>query len=105
MLQPAPLFGIATIAICWIGLSYFLAVERSRELAAAIQDGTRLTQLIEENAIRLIKGIDRTLLLLRSAYEKNPEQFDLLTLVKDASAVSDDVTTEIAIIGPDGYLT
>ena len=103
MLQPATIFGLSTIAICWIGLSYFLAVERTRELAAAIQDGTRLTHLIEENSVRLIKGVDRTLLLLRSAYEKQPEQFDLQTLVKDASAISD-VTTEFALIGSDGYL-
>jgi diguanylate cyclase (GGDEF)-like protein len=102
--QPAPLFGFAVIAICWISLGYFLSVERDRTIAAALQDGTRLTQLLEENATRLIKVVDRTLLLLRSAYEKHPEQFDLQALVKDSSAVSD-VTTEIALISSNGYLT
>src|SRR4051794_28245574 len=103
LLAPAPVFGLAIIAICWTSLSYFIAVERNNTISAAVQDGTRLAHLMEENTVRLIKGIDRTLLLLRSTFETNPEQFDLKSLFKAVSAVND-VTTDVGLINPDGYL-
>jgi len=75
--QPAPLFGALTIAAFWIGLAYLLSVERSKAIDAAIQDGNRMVRLIDDHAAQLIGTMDRTLLLLRQAYEENPSQFNL----------------------------
>ena len=101
--QPAVVFGLAIIAVCWIGLAYQLSVERTRAADAAIERGGSLAQLFEDETGRLIKDADRTLLVLRQAYEADPEHFDLRDWAKRASLFSD-VTTQGGLIGPDGYL-
>jgi methyl-accepting chemotaxis protein len=101
--QPAVIFGLAIIAICWIGLTYQLSVERTKAIDAAIERGGSLAQLFEEATVQLIKDVDRTLLLLRQAYEEDPQRFDLRDWAKRASLLSD-VTTQGGLIGPDGYL-
>ncbi len=97
------MFGLAIIAICWIGLAYQLSVEHTRALDAAIERGGSLARLFEHATARLTKDADRALLLLRQAYEENPEQFALRDWAKRASVVSD-ATMRSALIGPDGYL-
>lgn len=101
--QPAPTLGLAIVTICWIGLAYQLSVERTRAIDTAIERGGSLARLFEDATIRLISGVDQTLLLLRLAYEANPEHFDLHDWAKRASLLSN-VTTEVTLIGPDGYL-
>jgi PAS domain-containing protein len=97
------MFGLAIIAICWIGLAYQLSVERTRTIDAAIVRGDSLVRLFEQATIRLLKGVDQTLLLLRQAYEQNPDHFDLRNWAKQAALFSD-ATTGGGLIGPDGYL-
>ena len=103
MLQPAPMFGMAIIAIFWFGLALLQSVERSKTLEDAIQRGDNLTRLFEENTIRLIKGVDRTLLLLRLAYETNSENFDLPYWAGRTSLLGD-LTIQATFIGSDGYM-
>ncbi len=103
ILQPTPIFGLAVIAICWIGLVYQLSAERSKTLDAAIERGSGLARLFEETTIRLFKGVDQTLLLLRLAYEKNPEHFALRDWT-DGISLHGDLTIQTSIIGPDGYM-
>src|SRR5262249_9523331 len=69
----------------------------------AVARGNSLARLFEENTIRLFKGVDRTLLLLRLAYEENPEHFDLRHW-SDRTSILGELTIQAAIIGPDGYL-
>jgi methyl-accepting chemotaxis protein len=101
--QPAVLFGLAVVAMCWVGLIYQLSVERTKATDAAIERGASLARLFEQSTILLLKDVDRTLLLLRQAYEENPERFDLRDWAKRASLFND-VTTQGGLIGPDGYL-
>jgi methyl-accepting chemotaxis protein len=101
--QPAPLLGLVVITICWTGLAYQLSAERAKTLDAAIERGNSLARLFEENTIRLIKDLDRTLLLLRLAYEKNRENFDLRDWAEGTSLLGD-LTIQASIIGPDGYM-
>lgn len=103
LLRPAPLFGLAIVAIFWIGVAYLLNVERGNALQGAIQRGSSLTQLFEENTIRLLKGVDQSLQLMRLAYEENPERFDLHRWAKRTSPLGE-LTIQNAIIGRDGYL-
>jgi hypothetical protein len=86
--QPAPLFGALTIVAFWIGLAYLLSADRTKAIDAAIQDGNRMVRLIDDHAAQLIRSIDRTLLLLRQAYEENPEQFNLNQWAERASVIS-----------------
>ncbi len=101
--QPAPLLGLVVIAICWTGLAYQLSAERAKTLDAAIERGNSLARLFEENTIRLIKDLDRTLLLLRLAYEKNQEHFDLRDWAAGTSLLGD-LTIQASVVGPDGYM-
>src|SRR5579862_3978226 len=95
--------GIAIIAILWIGLAYQLANERAKAVDAAIERGDGLARLFEEFTVRLIKGVDRTLLLLRVAYEANPEHFDIRYWAERTKFVGD-LTIQASLIGPDGYM-
>ena len=104
LLQPPMMFGIAIIAICWIGLAYQLFVEHAKTVDGAIQRGGSLARLFEENTIRLLNGVDRTLVLLRLAYEENPERFDLRHFAERTSLLGD-LTIQVAAVGPDGYMT
>ena len=103
LLRPAPLFGLAIVAIFWIGLVHLLKVERSKAVESAVQRGSSLTHLFEQNTIRLLKGVDQTLLLFRLAYEENPKSFDLRHWAERTSFIGE-LTIQAAIIGPDGYL-
>jgi methyl-accepting chemotaxis protein len=99
--QPAPIFGLAVIVICWVGLAYLLSVERTKTSEAAVQQGTNLARLFEENTIRLFKDVDRTLLLLRLAYEENPQHFKLRHWAERTALVGD-LALQITLAGPDG---
>ena len=103
LLQPAPIFGTAIVAIFWMGLVFLLSFERTNASERAIQQGSSLARLFEENTIRLFKGVDQTLLLLRLAYEENPERFDLRHWA-DRTSLLGELTLQTALIGPDGYL-
>src|SRR5262245_61302589 len=101
--QPAPLFGALTIAAFWIGLVYLLSVERSKAIDAAIREGNRVVRLMDDHAAQLIGTTDRTLLLLRQAYEENPSQFDLHLWTERASVISG-VTTDVGLIDANAYV-
>jgi len=101
--QPAPLFGALTIAAFWIGLAYLLSVERTKAVDVAIQEGNRIVRLIDDHAAQLIGTNDRTLLLLRQAYEENPSQFDLHQWTERASVISG-VTTDVGLIDANAYM-
>ncbi len=103
LLTPMPMFGVAIIGIFWIGLAYLLSVERSKTLDDAIAQGSNLSRLLEENTIRLFKSVDRALLLLRHAYEKNPDNFDLRQWAEQTSLLGD-LTIQAALVGADGYM-
>jgi methyl-accepting chemotaxis protein len=103
VLRPMPLFGLAFVAIFWISLAQLLKIEHSKAVEGAIQRGSSLTQLFEQNTIRLLKGVDQTLLLLRLAYEENPTSFDLRHWAERTSFINE-LTVQSAIIGRDGYL-
>src|SRR5258706_14795394 len=103
LLQPPSMFGMAIVTACWIGLAYQLFGEHAKTVDAAIQRGSSFARLFEENTIRLLKGVDRTLLLLRLAYEETPEQFDLRRWAERTSLLGD-LAIQSSLIGPDGYM-
>src|SRR5215831_17845428 len=103
LMQPAPLLGALTIAAFWIGLAYLLSVERTKAIDAAIQEGGRIVRLIDDHAAQLIGTMDRTLLLLRQAYEEKPAQFNLHQWTERASVISG-MTTDVGLIDANAYM-
>jgi len=101
-LQPATLLGLMMIAACWIGVAVMLAMERGKAMDAAVQQLANLARLFEENTVRALEGVDRTLLLLRKAYERDAAHFDLRDW-SSRTALLGELTLQLALIGPDGY--
>jgi hypothetical protein len=74
-----------------------------QEPPGAIQQSESLARLFEENTFQTLLGIDRTLLLLRNGYEADPGHFDLRNFA-DRTAVIDNLTLQVSIVGPDGFM-
>jgi diguanylate cyclase (GGDEF)-like protein len=103
-LQPVTLLGLMMIAACWLALAYILAIERSKSVEGAVHQGANLARLFEENTISTLAGVDRAMLLLREAYERDPAHFDLRDWSKRTALIGD-LTIQIGVVGPDGFAT
>ena len=101
-MQPATLLGLMMIAACWLGLTYVLSIERSKTVAGATQQADNLARLFEESIVSTFKGIDRAMLLLRQAYERDPAHFDLREWTQ-RTAILGDLTLQLSIVGADGF--
>src|SRR6202030_3182535 len=102
-LQPTTLFGLMMIAACWIAVTFLMSIERGKTLEGAIQQSESLVRLFAENTEQTLLGIDRTLLLLRKGFEDEPDHFDLRNWA-ERTALIGDLTIQINMDGPDGYL-
>ncbi len=100
-LQPAMLLYVVMIPALWIAVTAVLMLEHERTLEGAIQQGGNLARLFEQDTTAMLESVDRTLLLLRQEYERDPDHFDLNRLLKRAT-FSDDLTIHFAIAGQGG---
>ncbi|MBV8840255.1 MAG: hypothetical protein JO000_27270, partial [Alphaproteobacteria bacterium] len=105
LLNPAVLFGFGVIALCWIALLYQLRVERSDAIVAAVERGDSAARLFEKDTARLLKGVDSLLLLVRQAYERDPDHFALEELSRQVALVSEQASDVVGFANADGYLT
>src|SRR3984957_6426138 len=101
-LQPATVLGLVVIVACWFGVGVELELERGKTMDAAVQQSANLANLFEVNTVRTFEGVDRTLLLLREAYERDPKHFDLHDWSR-RPALLGEFTMQLALIGPGGY--
>jgi diguanylate cyclase (GGDEF)-like protein len=101
--NPVVIFGIVIVLLCWAGACVQMFAERTHAIRVAVERGDTATQLFEKDTVSLLKGIDAIMLLLRQSYEDDPQHFDLIRL-SDRARLGSDVSTEIFLIGPDGYL-
>jgi len=72
-MQPATLLGLMMIAACWLALVYVLSIEHGKTVAASTQQADNFARLFAENTFSTFTGVDHGLLLLREAYEKDPD--------------------------------
>ena len=101
--NPVVIFGIVIVLLCWIGACLQVFAERAHAVRVAVERGETAIQLFEKDTVSLLKGIDAIMLLLRQGYEDDQQHFDLIRL-GDRARLGSDVSTEIFLIGPDGYL-
>ena len=101
--QEATWLGLAMIALIWGSVAYHLDVERMRARQAAVQNTGNLARSFEEYTVRSIKEVDKSLLLLRTAFEKNPEEFDLAAFTASPYFLND-LTLQVAMIGATGQM-
>ena len=93
----------ATCALLWAGIGLLLHQQRAYLLRESVQDSDNLVRAFQENTIRTLDAIDRTLLFLRSSYTADPDHFDLATWDRDAQ-VLDNITLQIGLIDANGLL-
>jgi hypothetical protein len=102
--NPVVIFGIVIVLLCWAGACLRVFAERGEAIRVAIARGDTAARLFEKDTVSLLKGVDTVMLLLRQAYERDPEHFDLIGLARRAGLGSD-VLTDISLVTSDGYLT
>jgi diguanylate cyclase (GGDEF)-like protein len=101
--NPVVIFGIVIVLLCWAGACLQVFAERAHAIRVAVERGETAIQLFEKDTVSLLKSIDAIMLLLRQGYEDDQQHFDLIRLA-DRARLGSDVSTEIFLIGADGYL-
>lgn len=95
--------GLVMIGLIWAGLSFHLSEARDHALKGAEQNLSNLARTFEEHTVRSIQEVDKTLLLLRTAYELDPDGFDLGSFTSNPYFL-DNLTLQVAMIGRDGMM-
>ena len=76
------------IALVWAGIIFHLNIAHRNELQSARQETANLARAFEEHIARLIRGIDATILVLRTMYERDNKSFEFVDW-SNAGIVSD----------------
>jgi signal transduction histidine kinase/CheY-like chemotaxis protein/HPt (histidine-containing phosphotransfer) domain-containing protein len=103
IVQFLPIFGIFMIGLLWLGITHNLRVRQETARQSATKHITTLSRIFEEHVARAVHEADKTLLLLRAAYENEPAKFDLVDWV-GARQFKSELAVQYALIGPDGIM-
>jgi diguanylate cyclase (GGDEF)-like protein len=103
LLNAIVILGAAIITLCWGEIAYQLHGDYTETIDLAVERGDSMAKLFEKDTIRLLKSIDTILLLLRQAYQNDPENFELIKTARQSGLVGD-VATEFGQITANGYL-
>ena len=95
------LFGITLIGLVWATLFFFLKNEHESAERAAIQNSTNLAGALEEHLLRSLSEIDRTLVIIRTLYEREKNKFDLAGWLK-SNRVLNDEDLKVSIVDKNG---
>ncbi len=97
-------FGLAMIALVWVGSEQNIAVQFEGAKASAMNTAKNLSRVFSEHVARAIRDADKRLLMVRAAYESStPDTFDLKAWVGD-SIFKSDLDIQFSLVGPDGML-
>ena len=80
-----------------------LHADRTRAVEAATQRTATFARAYQDYTRRSLREVDKTLLILRTAYQSNPAGFDLPAFTRNSYFLND-VTLQVALIGADGSL-
>jgi hypothetical protein len=101
--QGSTYLGLAMIGLIWLGLNLNLATEMAAVQQGAIQNASNLTRAFEEHLIRTLREVDRTLQMVRNAYSRSPETFNLAAFTKEQLAL-DGPAFQVGIIDRSGLM-
>jgi diguanylate cyclase (GGDEF)-like protein len=95
--------GLLVVALLWVGI----AVKHANDVRGALQDSERTTHnfamVFEENVLRSIGEIDKSLLYMRRSIESRGGKEDYGTIANTTDLLSE-IIVQVAIIGPDGVM-
>jgi diguanylate cyclase (GGDEF)-like protein len=101
--QTSTLLGLAMVALTWTSIEFYLGSEHASVERAAFVNLENLARAFEANVIRSVQEVDKTLLILRTAYEQNPAEFDFAVWL-DNPAFRSDLTWQFSITDANGIL-
>ena len=101
--QAATVLGLAMILLIWTSIAFLLGDEHDRVRATVFKDTSNLARVFEEHIIRALSDVDKTVMVLRSAYLVDPDNFDLAAWFAN-SHVNTNLIAQMGVIGPDGTL-
>ncbi|TNC09580.1 EAL domain-containing protein [Methylobacterium terricola] len=97
------ILGLIVVALLWGGV----AVKHENDVRNALQDSERTTHnfamVFEENVLRSIGEIDKSLLYMRRSIENRSGREDYATIANTTDLLSE-IIVQVAIIGPDGVM-
>ncbi|MCF4128429.1 putative bifunctional diguanylate cyclase/phosphodiesterase [Methylobacterium sp. SyP6R] len=97
------IIGLIVVVVLWIGV----AAKHENDVRGALQDSERTTHnfamVFEENVLRSIGEIDKSLLYMRRSIENRAGKEDYATIVNTTDLLSE-IIVQVAIIGPDGVM-
>jgi hypothetical protein len=102
--QAATALGLAMIALTWTSIELYLGSERDNIERSTFVNLQNLTRAFEAHVIRSLQEIDKTLLILRTAYEQDPTHFDF-AIWMDNPAFRGDLTWHFTLTDQEGVIT
>lgn len=101
--QAATVLGLAMIVLTWTGVELYLGSEYDNAGRAAFTNLQNLARAFDAHVVRSVQEIDKTLLMLRTAYEKDPAHFEFSTWLANP-AFRGDLTWQFTITDADGIV-
>jgi len=101
--QGATYLGLAMIALVWLGFDFHMKSELATVQQDAIQHASNLSRAFEEHLVATLSDVDHTLQVVRNAFQRDPEKFDLTEWANQEHPLSDPAF-QIVLIGPDGFM-
>jgi diguanylate cyclase (GGDEF)-like protein len=100
---PSVAFGLAAIMALWWGAFMLIDIERAANRRSIESDVTNLSRVFEQNVIRSLSEVDKSLLYLRHAHARSNGPTDWSTLINQAFTASA-ITFQLAVIDASGKL-
>ncbi|MGB6171024.1 MAG: EAL domain-containing protein [Xanthobacteraceae bacterium] len=101
--QSTTYLGVAVIVIIWGGICLLAMQEHESAYQDAVRQGSNLARVLEEYIKRVVQESDSSLLGLRRAYQKNPQNFDIASWVARTRS-HNDLTVQFGIADADGFV-
>src|SRR5258705_1482869 len=96
-------FGVVIIAMLWSGICFKYIQDRRGDERDARRTNLNFAMVFEENVLRSIGEIDKSLLYLRRIIETRPKTTDFHAIVKSTDLLSE-IVVQVAIIDANGIM-
>ena len=103
LLQPLVGFGLALVALTWLGTWHTINIERESLRLNNERDAANIALIFEQNMSRTAGALDGILKSLRRHYERDGYKADWPKLLQEEYVV-DDATVQIAVIDASGMM-
>ena len=101
--QSSTLLGLAMIGLVWMSLAFHVEIERDSAENAAIENSRNLARAFEAHLSQSLNDINRTLDVMLSYYQRDPQHFDLRVWNDDRRLLDRDMI-QVSIVGADGII-